>query len=174
MQNNATADFGIFVTPRNPEGIPIEGAWVDLSEFGDWDSFADHCTATFGSNPSADELVVENATGIAGALFSGGYVLDPVDHETVMDIVSFIHESDTDPHAIESYLQYHGGEWDRDNFEDTYIGYYDSENAYVEYVLEAGLLGRIDAKIVPYLDYAAIYADFTHDVTEVNGHYFQL
>lgn len=50
--------------------------------------------------------------------------------------------------------------------EDNYIGQYDSNTDYCMEVFEC------PKNILPYIDWDAVWADYRHDVTEINGYYF--
>ena len=151
------------------------GQWVDLTHFGDYTEFVDHCKEVY-DNEQDPEFMVTDFENFPRAWYSES----GLPSESIYDcIVGYSQMSDTD--AFDAYMDIFGhsngeSEWDdlKSDFEDRYRGEYKSDTDFAdEYAEETGMLDGVPETVKCYFDYEAFARDLlSSDFCEQDGHYF--
>jgi antirestriction protein len=143
----------------------IAGEWVDLTDFKDKDSFIAHCLSIH-SNEEDAELMFQDFE-----CFPARYYGECEIHEDVWEYIRLINNG-ADQYALSQWLDIG---YDMGNFEEGYIGKYDSEIKFTEDIVdEIGLLDSMPETLRYYFDYEAYSRDlFISDYYFSNGYVFR-
>lgn len=139
------------------QGDPLAGAWIPLDDVEyDHDIDAALCAAGFDSE-GGDILCADVEGPLAACCYNSRLAS--------FDLAGFIALRDDvahrglDPEAVGPFIGWYGS-WDREAFENAYMGRYDSEEAFAEqYIDDAGLLSEVPDNLAYYFDVAAFARD---------------
>ena len=133
------------------KSIIIDGKEFDISEYSDLEDLVD----TEFEGEDLSKIEVEDFEDIPDRLYNKTPVpctleeaLEDIEgFDIIFDWVDYVQDNDED--ATLAYIDYQWS-WDRDHFEDTYEGYYESEEDFAENYLDA--IGW-DIDLSSYFDY---------------------
>ena len=133
------------------KSIIIDGKEFDISEYSDLEDLVD----TEFEGKDLSKIEVEDFEDIPDRLYNKTPVpctleealKDTESFDTIFDWVDYVQDNDED--ATLAYIDYQWS-WDRNHFEDTYEGYYESEEEFAENYLDA--IGW-DIDLSSYFDY---------------------
>ena len=149
------------------KSIIIDGKEFDISEYSDLEDLVD----TEFEGEDLSKIEVEDFEDIPDRLYNKTLVPctleealeDTVSFDTIFDWVDYV--QDNDEGATIAYIDDQWS-WDRDHFEDTYEGYYESEEDFAEeYLAEIGW--EID--LSSYFDYSK-YGDMLWDDYDLDSY----
>ena len=136
------------------KSIIIDGKKFDISEYSDLEDLVD----TEFEGEDLSKIEVEDIGDIPDRLFYKAPVPctleealeDTEGFDMIFDWVDYLQDNDNDEKATLAYID-NFMDWDRDHFEDTYEGYYDSEEDFAEEYLDD--IGW-DIDLSSYFDYS--------------------
>ncbi len=133
----------------------LQGLWIDLSTFDDYDDFRNFCYAIHVDEPDP-ELDIQDWEAMPTGL-DGDDIFSEERFEQLQQYIELCDKYDTD--AVDAYLNIF--QLDQlDQFEERYQGEYDSEEAYAEYLIsECYDLDRLMGSLSHYFDYKAYARD---------------
>ena len=129
----------------------ICGAWLDLEDYYDIDEFYEACKELH-SDEEDPELMFQDWEGIPDQYISESH-LSPA----VWELLEAFEKHDEE--AVLAYIDWRG-EWDEDDFEDSYKGQWDSWSKFVRhFVFDSDMLDCLPARLQGYFDYEAFGRD---------------
>lgn len=145
----------------------IAGAWLDLADYSSKEEFYEAC-AELHEDEEDPEFMFQDMDGIPNGMASESGI-----NYQLWDILEAV-SNGADKDAIEAYIEWMG-EWDKDNFEESYNGQYDSMEIFaVELVDGMGYLNEMPGHLQYYFDYEAFSRDlFMTDYYFANGYVFR-
>lgn len=129
----------------------LHGAWIDAAQ--DADAIQEEVNAMLAKSPEpiAEEWAIHDHEGFGGLKFN-----EWESFERVSAIAQAMEEHGEGP--IGAYLADYP-DADLDDFEETYAGEYDSEEAFADELLDIGVFGEIPEHLEPYIDTERIARD---------------
>lgn len=150
------------------DGIPCKGDWVDVDASTTWDSVRRQLKDDGIITDTYDgDLLVADANGLA-ARFLNSFDLFNLDEYAECAA----HPAPAEAKAVWMYWR---GEWSSSEFDDTYIGEYDSEEDYArESLEETGFFTDLPPMVEQYFDFHAYARDLrlNGDIYFASGHVF--
>jgi antirestriction protein len=142
----------------------IQGAWIDLTDYTDSESFYQAC-AELHADEQDPEFMFQDFKGFPKDLYSESGNVD-----AIYEYIDFLNETHLSQEAVDAGL------WlgiPLDKLEDAYYGQFDSDTdlAY-EFIESTGLLQGVPDSITNYFDYEAFGRDLAMDFLVYNGFYF--
>lgn len=149
----------------------IFGEWLDLSDYSDKEEFLQAC-AELHADETDPEFMFQDFENIPDSLISESYI-----NENLFDLISRIDEIDN-LEAFETYLNWKGCDIENDDFdslksdfEDAFIGEYNSEEDYAEQLVDDCY--SLEGIAADYFDYKRLAYDlFMTDNYFDNGFVF--
>ena len=136
----------------------LDGAWVDLSEFGDYSDFVEHCERLH-EDEDDPEFMVQDFEGFPNAWYRESGLPTEEEFDRIRD---FYLMDDSRKDAYEAYVE-HTGNSDVDDFEEAYAGDFDSPSDFAANLVdEIGWEGMGDS-LETYFDYDAFGRDLMMD-----------
>lgn len=135
----------------------LEGMWVDISLFDDYDEFMDFCTLLHYDDDDP-EFMMQDFENFPQDLYDEG--MGRKDFERIHRYCELIEQ---DKEIVDAYLELYG--WDDDltweHINDLYQGCYDSEEAFAEYIVDEVYYDEIQRGgfIAQYIDYERMARD---------------
>lgn len=176
------SNFRIYVASLSDYNNAIlHGVWLDLEDYSDSDDLQEAITAMLASSPFgnsdfakkhgllAEEYAIHDYEG-----FPQGTISEHSGLSSVWELWERYEQAENDDN-LEAFLAYEQlFDGDYSDFEDRYRGYYDSEEAFAEELLEeTGELSSIPENLRYYFDYEAYARDlFCCDFTMQDGYVF--
>jgi len=145
----------------------IDGAWIDLSTFSDYEEFLEFCERLHADDPDP-ELMFQDYECFP----------EPYYNESSLDFEDIIawYELDEDKReAFEAYLEYEGSDATIEKFEERYQGHWDSPEDFAENLIdECGDLREVPVWLVGCIDWSAVWRNLETggDYWENNGYIF--
>lgn len=141
----------------------LKGAWIDLTEFNDYDDFLAHCR-DLHSDERDPELMFQDFENFPKEYYSESG-LEP-------ELWEFINLDDDDRELLEAYHDA-GFSGDIDDARDAYFGQFDSDEDFAqEYIDSTGMLSGVPDNLRFYFDVERFARDLMMDFSESNGYYF--
>lgn len=159
------------------DGEPLKGKWIDLDYIDDQGEILAEL-AQAGLVPLDDDepvyggdLLVADAEGLAKA-FLGSY--GSFDLDDFIEARDFCENHSVDSDAVAAYIG-NFGSWSQGDFEDAYVGEYDSEKAFAEELFDECYLHEIPDFARNYIDYDAFARDLFlgGDYVYLDGYVFR-
>lgn len=144
----------------------ISGAWVDLTEVSTLNEFYEIC-AGLHSDESDPEYMFQDYQGFPSSLYCESSARE------IFTVLEYINENLTDKplEAIFGFLE-HGREISE--FENCYIGPYDSERSFSDEYFDDIYLSQVPKSIQYYINYQSFCDDlFINDYTYIDGYVFR-
>ncbi len=156
------------------DGIPTRGAWVDLDLVNDTDE-------VLKALQDAGLLLLNNEDGdvhyggdLLVSAIEGALAAQFLSRHDCFDMDGWCDARDNCDEQYDAAAAYigHYGSWNRQQFEDSYIGKHDSEVSYVQDE-DNDVLRDMPEHLKAYFDWESYARDvFTNDMTFVNGYVF--
>lgn len=148
----------------------IDGAWLDLASFDNFDEFMEVCRLLHRDEEDP-ELMFQDYENFPRDWYSESCM----DEETFDKIKEYGELDDDKQEAYRIYIDGGLGEEDIDSFNDAYMGKYDSEEDYAyEIINECYNIEQMMGGLSSYFDYKAYARDlFIDDYYFDNGHVFR-
>ena len=146
----------------------IEGQWIDLSTFDDFDDFYNYCCAIHADEEDP-ELMFQDYE-----CFPEEYYDECLGRDDFDKIQKYIELCDSNKQeAVDAWLSITCGD-DIDKFEEAYMGEWDSEEAFAESLADdCGYLSQIPENLRYYFDFSAFARDlFAYDYDYEDGFVF--
>ncbi len=134
------------------DGIPTKGLWLDLDDANDWSDVHEALRGArlIRADYGGDILVADIEGAIARCCYTSR--CDLFDLDRYIELRDDIARHDLDRGAVAAFVAWYGS-WDKDAFENAYMGRYDSEQAYAEqYIDDTGLLSGLPDNLQSYFD----------------------
>lgn len=150
-------------------GGSLEGQWIDLTTFGDFDEFINYCNALH-ADEADPELMFQDYENFPREWYDE--CLSEADFDKILEYTDLC--EDWDKEAVDAYVSL-TGDIDADSFRDRYIGKWDSEADFAEHIVtECYNLGDIPSLIANNIDYEAIGRElFMCDYDFEDGYVFR-
>lgn len=151
-------------------GGSLYGQWIDLTTFGgDYDEFITYCQALHADEPDP-ELMFQDYENFPEEWYDE--CPSEADFDHIIEYTELCENWDKE--AVDAYISLHG-EIDADDFRDKYIGKWDSEEDYSEYIVsELYNLRDIPSLIASNIDYKGIARElFMQDYDFEDGYVFR-
>jgi antirestriction protein len=147
----------------------IYGMWIDLVACGDYDTFHKVCRQLH-SDERDPELMFQDYENFPGVWYSESCM----DEDTFGRILEFAELSDDLRDAFEAFSDAFGNDC-IDSFKDRYMGKWDSEKEFAEYIVdECYNLDSMMGHLASYFDYEAYARDlFIDDYYFTDGYVFR-
>lgn len=145
----------------------IEGMWIDLTTFIDYDEFIEFC-CDLHADEEDPELMFQDYENFPRELYSESCF----DEDTFDKIIEYANHSDRD--AVDAFLSCYGID-QLDKFDEVYQGKFDSEEDFARHIVdECYDLDKMLGSLSYYFDYDAFARDlFICDYFFDNGYVFQ-
>ena len=148
----------------------LHGRWIDVDGM-DEEDIGEEIEKVFKTSPAegAEEYAIHDYDGPLGPLAS--WLGEHPDLETLCAIVDAF--GDHEPGAVRAFIGWDGS-WDRERFEESYQGEWDSFEDFAEHLADETIEGLRDCEslLARYFDYDAFARDLRYDYYEVDGHVF--
>ncbi len=143
----------------------IAGAWVDLEQFSDRESFESHIKALH-SDESDPEFMFQDFEGFPDRFYSECSIPD--------ELFEFLALDDNEKNLLAAYIECTGIESATlSDAEDAFYGHYESDlDLAYDYVESTGMLGDCNETVSRYFDYEAFARDLAYDFMSHDGYYF--
>ena len=144
----------------------IEGMWIDLTTFIDYDEFIEFC-CDLHADEEDPELMFQDYENFPRELYSESCF----DEDTFDKIIEYANHSDRD--AVDAFLSCYGID-QLDKFDEVYQGEFCSEEAFAEHIVdECYDIERTMGNLSYYFDYGRFARDlFMCDYIFENGYVF--
>ena len=145
----------------------IEGMWIDLTTFIDYDEFIEFC-CDLHADEEDPELMFQDYENFPRELYSESCF----DEDTFDKIIEYANHSDRD--AVDAFLSCYGID-QLDKFDEVYQGKFDSEEDFARHIVdECYDLDKMLGSLSYYFDYDAFARDlFICDYSFDNGYVFR-
>ena len=145
----------------------LDGQWIDLTTFdGDYDDFIAYCNALHCDEPDP-ELHFQDYEGFPEVWYDE--FISEADFDNIMEYMELC--DDYDSEAVDAYMSAIGAS-DLSNFKEAYIGEYDSENDFAEYMFDE-CYPECPDYLRNYIDIEAFARDLMYDYTYEGGYIFR-
>ena len=143
----------------------IAGAWVDLEQFADLESFEAYIK-TLHSDEADPEFMFQDFEGFPDRFYSESGVTE--------ELFEFLALDDHEKNLLAAYIECTGdAEASLSDAEDSFHGHYESDlDLAYEYVESTGMLGDCSETVARYFDYEAFARDLAYDFMSYEGFYF--
>lgn len=143
----------------------IQGAWIDLTDYTDSESFYQAC-AELHKDESDPEFMFQDFEGFPKDLYSESGNID-----AIYEYIDFLNETHLSQEVVDAGLSL---EIPLDKLEDAYYGQFDSDIDLAHgYVENTGLLQDVPDEVARYFDYEAYGRDLViNDFCSHNNFYF--
>jgi antirestriction protein len=145
----------------------LEGMWIDLTTFFDYDDFIEFCY-NLHADEEDPELMFQDYENFPRELYS-----ESCFNEDEFDtIIKYANLSDRD--AVDAFISCFCVD-ELDNFEEYYVGYFDSEEDFARHIVEECYdLDKMLGSLSSYFDYSSFADDlFMCDYFFDNGYVFR-
>lgn len=130
----------------------LEGMWIDLTTFADYDEFIEFCY-DLHADEDDPELMFQDYENFPRELYSESCF----DEGTFDTIIEYANHDDRD--AVNAFITCYGIE-ELDKFEDYYVGEFDSEEDFARHIIDE----CYDLEQMGNLSYYFDYSAFAHDL----------
>ena len=150
-------------------GGSINGAWIDLTSFYDYEDFCEFCYRLHIDEDDPEFMVQDFECFPKSWYCESGLP----DEETFEKIQEYAEMSESDQEAYELWLDNYDSNASVDDFQDHYVGYYDSGEDFAEQLYYE--LYEIPSHLDGFIDWKAVWRnlDTGGDYTEFDGHIFR-
>lgn len=167
MATNFLSDSRVYVgTWAKYNAGSLAGAWLNLSDFSDYDAFMAACAALH-SDEAAPEYMFQDCEGIPSRFVSGDFVDVRGLYDAAEDLDGC---TDDEAEAVRAYWDEVDSSADVGYILDRYMGQYDSEEDYAEELYTE--CDQIPESLINYIDWARVARDLFFDYHFANGHVF--
>ena len=144
----------------------LEGMWIDLTTFFDYDDFIEFCY-NLHTDEEDPELMFQDYENFPRELYSES-CFDEDEFDTIIKYASF-----DDRDAVDAFLSCYSVD-DLDKFEENYVGYFDSEEDFARHIVdECYDLDKMLGSLSSYFDYSSFADDlFMYDYHFEDGYVF--
>ena len=144
------------------------GQWLDLSTFSDADEFFTYCQALHADEPDP-ELMMQDYENFPREMYDE--CMGAQQFESIKEYFELCERYDRD--AVDAYANIFGCN-DFDNFDDKYVGHWDSEEDFAEHIVwECYDLRNVPELVKYHIDYEAIARElFMCDYNYEDGYVF--
>ena len=149
----------------------LQGLWIDLSSFNDYEDFCNFCQAIHADEPYGCEPMFQDYEGFPRCYYSESGFSEE-DFEAILEYSDMCQKHGAD--AIDDYLEHHEN---LDHFEEAYCGEWSSEEDFARHIVdECYDLERTMGNLSQYFDYEQFARDlFMYDYTfGSNGNVFRV
>ena len=145
----------------------LEGMWIDLTTFFDYDDFIEFCY-NLHADEEDPELMFQDYENFPRELYSESCF----DEDEFDTIIKYANHSDRD--AVDAFISCFSVD-ELDNFEEYYVGYFDSEEDFARHIVdECYDLDKMLGSLSSYFDYSSFADDlFMCDYFFDNGYVFR-
>ena len=145
----------------------LEGMWIDLTTFFDYDDFIEFCY-NLHADEEDPELMFQDYENFPRELYSESCF----DEDTFDTIIEYANHSDRD--AVDAFISCFSVD-ELDNFEEYYVGYFDSEDDFARHIVdECYDLDKMLGSLSSYFDYSSFADDlFMCDYHFEDGYVFR-
>ena len=145
----------------------LEGMWIDLTTFFDYDDFIEFCY-NLHADEEDPELMFQDYENFPRELYSESCF----DEDEFDTIIKYANHSDRD--AVDAFISCFSVD-ELDNFEEYYVGYFDSEEDFARHIVdECYDLDKMVGSLSSYFDYSSFADDlFMCDYFFDNGYVFR-
>lgn len=140
------------------------GKWLYLEDYSDKDEFLKACRELHADEENP-ELMFQDWENIPSDMIGESWI-----SPEIWELMDAFDNYDED--AVRAYLKCFGS-WDERDFQDRYLGQYDSWRDFAEELVDGmGYLDEIPEHLRDYFDYGAYARDLKYDFCEEDGYYF--
>lgn len=133
----------------------IAGAWLDLEDYADKESFLEACKELH-KDESDPELMFQDYEGFPRELYSESYVSD--------DLFAWLDLDDDDRELLAVYVEHVDQKGTIEQARDAFVGKADSPEDYAaQYLEDTGQLAEVPENLRNYLDYESFARDLGFD-----------
>ena len=145
----------------------LEGMWIDLTTFFDYDDFIEFCY-NLHADEEDPELMFQDYENFPRELYSES-CFDEDEFDTIIKYASF-----DDRDAVDAFLSCYSVD-ELDKFEEYYVGYFDSEEDFARHIIdECYDLDKMLGSLSSYFDYSSFADDlFMCDYHFEDGYVFR-
>ena len=163
MTNTNTARVYVGTYAKYNSGS-IQGAWVDLDDYTDMDSFIDACNELH-SDEGDPELMFQDYEGFPASYYGESGIDGAVFEWLAMD--------DEEREMLAAYREHISEDGTLEDARDAYCGHYSTKLDYAyEFIEITGMLDGVPDTIAQYFDYESFARDLFDDYTWADGHVF--
>ena len=168
MNSRAEYSASVFICTysKYAEGRALDGAWVPLSDFADYDEFLNFCYALHGDEPrSSCEPMFVDFQNFPRAFYSESGLSEHFD-----DILAFDALDSDDQQVAETWMNLG---YDFSDWQSHYQGSFDSEEDFAEYLFDEIYGSEVPDFLQNYISYEKFARDlFCGDYIFDNGYVF--
>ena len=154
-------------TYRKYNNGSIYGRWVDITSFNDEEDFIDFCKRLHADEENP-EIMYQDYGGFPEAFYSESHV----DFDK---IIEYSNLSEKEQEAFNAYAEYKCCSVDIEDFNEDYMGEFDSHGDFAEYYCESTAVydyDKLPKLLRDHIDWEGVWNELQDDFFENKGFYF--